>query len=167
MCFINLLHAGPAYNCVVYSQTVISSIAAVNGLPLCSSIAHTHGPVTRYVNLWVAHAPGMPGAFSQPPTSKDTASYRFWYASRHVRDARAVIHVGVSNPGGWESVPGACTTRSVTYLVTGPWVKRYSIQNLYGIYKLIRLMHRLDFRSTRWDSGLFIWYCRTNAFRFQ
>ena len=25
---------------------------------------------TRYVKLWVAHAPGMPGTFSPPPTSK-------------------------------------------------------------------------------------------------
>ena len=33
-----------------------------------------HGPLTRYVKLRVAHAPGMPGAFSQPPTSKETAS---------------------------------------------------------------------------------------------
>ena len=33
-----------------------------------------HGPHTSYVNLWVAHAPGMPGTFSPPPTSKETAS---------------------------------------------------------------------------------------------
>ena len=26
-----------------------------------------HGPLTRYVNLRVAHAPGMPGTFSPPP----------------------------------------------------------------------------------------------------
>ena len=32
-----------------------------------------HGSLTRYVNLWVAHTPGMPGAFSPPPTSKETA----------------------------------------------------------------------------------------------
>ena len=26
-----------------------------------------NGPLTRYVRLWVAHAPGMPGKFSLPP----------------------------------------------------------------------------------------------------
>ena len=29
-----------------------------------------HGPLTRYVKLWVAHAPGMPGTFFPPPTAK-------------------------------------------------------------------------------------------------
>ena len=31
-------------------------------------------PLTRYVTLWVAHAPGMPGTFSPPPTSKETVN---------------------------------------------------------------------------------------------
>ena len=34
----------------------------------------TYGPLTRYVQLRVAHAPGVPGTFSPPPTSKETAS---------------------------------------------------------------------------------------------
>ena len=33
-----------------------------------------NGPLTKYVKLPVAHAPGMPGTFSPPPTSKETAS---------------------------------------------------------------------------------------------
>ena len=33
-----------------------------------------HGPLARYVKLWVAHATGMPGTFSPPPTSKETAN---------------------------------------------------------------------------------------------
>ena len=33
-----------------------------------------YGPLTRYVKLRVAHAPGMPGTFSPPPISKETAS---------------------------------------------------------------------------------------------
>ena len=40
----------------------------------------------------------MPGTFSPPPTSKETACYRSRHASRHVRDARAVMHVGIANP---------------------------------------------------------------------
>ena len=31
-----------------------------------------HGPLTRYVKLRVAHAPGMSGTISPPPTSKET-----------------------------------------------------------------------------------------------
>ena len=57
-----------------------------------------HGPLTRYVKLRVAHAPGMPGTFPSPSKSKETASYRSRHASRHVRDARAVMHVGIDNP---------------------------------------------------------------------
>ena len=41
-----------------------------------------HGPLTRYVKLRVAHAPGMPGTFS---------------CITDVRDARAVMHVGIAN----------------------------------------------------------------------
>ena len=37
-------------------------------------LGHPHGPLTRYVKFWVAHAPGMPGTFSPPLTWKDTAS---------------------------------------------------------------------------------------------
>ena len=33
-----------------------------------------YGPLARYVKLRVAHAPGMPGAFSPRPTSKETAN---------------------------------------------------------------------------------------------
>ena len=54
------------------------------------------------------------------------------HASRHVRYARAVMHAGVANQrfslksGGGENVPGipgACATRSFTYLVRGPLVE--------------------------------------------
>ena len=52
------------------------------------------------------------------------------HASRHVRDARDVMHAGIANsrfplnlaagenvPG----IPGACATHKFTYLVRGPW----------------------------------------------
>ena len=32
---------------------------------------HHDGPLTRYVQLWVAHDPGMPGTFSPPPRVSD------------------------------------------------------------------------------------------------
>ena len=33
--------------------------------------AANHGPLARYVSLWVAHASGMPGTFSPPPLVSD------------------------------------------------------------------------------------------------
>ena len=57
-----------------------------------------HGPLTRYEKLWVAHALGMLGTFSSPPTSKEIASQRSRHASRYVRDARVVMQVGFANP---------------------------------------------------------------------
>ena len=57
---------------------------------------HLHyGPLTRYVKLRVAHAPGT---FSPPPTSKETDSYRSQQASWHVRDACSMMHVGIASP---------------------------------------------------------------------
>ena len=59
-----------------------------------------------------------------------TACKRSRHASRHVREARAVMHAGIANyrfhlksaagenvPG----IPGACATCNFTYLVRGPW----------------------------------------------
>ena len=60
-----------------------------------------NGPLTRYVKLRVVHAPGMPGTFSLPPTSMETASKRSRHASRHVRHAPVVMHVGIANPRRW------------------------------------------------------------------
>ena len=57
-----------------------------------------YGPLARYAKLRVAHAPGSPGTFSLPPTLKETASLQSRHASRHVRHARAVMHVGIAKP---------------------------------------------------------------------
>ena len=43
----------------------------------------------------------MPGTFSPPRTSKETASCRSRHASRHLRVARAVMHVGIAKPRWW------------------------------------------------------------------
>ena len=40
----------------------------------------------------------MPGTFFPPLISKETANYRSRHASRHVRHARAVMHVGITSP---------------------------------------------------------------------
>ena len=60
-----------------------------------------HEPLTRYVKLQVAHTPGMPGTFSPPLTSKETATERSRHASRHVRHTRTVMHVGIANRRWW------------------------------------------------------------------
>ena len=38
------------------------------------SLVGSNGPLTRYVKLRVAHAPGLPGTFFPPTTLKETAS---------------------------------------------------------------------------------------------
>ena len=48
--------------------------------------------------LRVVHALRLPVTFSPPPTLKETAIYRSRHASRHVRDARAVKHIGIASP---------------------------------------------------------------------
>ena len=55
-------------------------------------------PIARYGKLRVAHALGMPATFSPPTTSNETARLRSLHASWHIRDARAVMHVGIANP---------------------------------------------------------------------
>ena len=101
-----------------YRQFLIHVIPVVN--PTCISLQNLrtctyalyNGLLTRYVKLRVVHAPGMPGTFSPPPTSKETASWRSRHASRHMRHARAVIHVGIM-----PCIPSACETRTFTYLI--------------------------------------------------
>ena len=58
-----------------------------------------HGLLTRYATLWVAHAPGMPESFPRPrlqrkPLVNDPGMH-------HVRDARALMHVGIANLRWW------------------------------------------------------------------
>ena len=78
-----------------------------------------NGPLTRYVKLWVAHAPGMPGTFSPPPTSKETSGMHHGTCVTHVPWCMS----GSLTNGGGENVPGipgACATRNFTYLARGP-----------------------------------------------
>ena len=37
----------------------------------CTKRLKKHGPLVRYIKLWVAHAPGMPGTFSPQPRVSD------------------------------------------------------------------------------------------------
>ena len=92
-----------------------------------------NGALTRYVKLRVAHAPGMPGTFSPPLTSKGTAS------DPGMHHGTCVVHVpwcmsGSISRGDEENVPcipGASATRNFTYLARGP----LSVAHIAGNWK--------------------------------
>ena len=104
-----------------------SIVFILNHLPpiesYLESLKNCNGPLTRYVKLRVENAPGMPGTFSPPPTSKKPlisdpsmhhdmcVTYVPWHVS------------GSLTHGGGENVPDipfACATRNFTYLARGP-----------------------------------------------
>ena len=97
-----------------------------------TTIYCAHETLTRYVKLLVAHAPGMPGTISPPPTSMEIASNRFWYASCFLRDARAVMLVGIANPR-WQGIRSRLSRRmnNPPIYVSGkrPMRRRYDIKN--------------------------------------
>ena len=67
----------------------------------------------------------MPGTSPPPPISNETTSKRSRHASRHVRDARAVMHVGITYlrwRGKRSRHSRRMRTRSFAYLARGPWV---------------------------------------------
>ena len=54
--------------------------------------------VAVYVKLLVALGPGMAGTFFPATDLKEITRSRSRHASRHVRHARAALHVGIANP---------------------------------------------------------------------
>ena len=101
---------------------------------ISSSGLRLHGPLTRYVKLRVVHAPGMPGIFSPPPTSKEIAS------DLGMHHGTCVTHVPWSmseslTRGGGENVPGipgACAIRNFTYLTRGSSLPQAIFANVNG-----------------------------------
>ena len=66
---------------------------------------------------------GNAGLFPPPPTSKETVVSD---PGMHHGTSRAVMYGGIAIPRGRKnvpSIPGACATRNVRYLVRGPWTK--------------------------------------------
>ena len=62
--------------------------------------------------------------FPLQPISKESASYRSRHASRHVRHARAVMHVGIAYlrwRGKRSRHSRRMRTRNFAYLARGPW----------------------------------------------
>ena len=88
------------------------------------------GPLTRYAKLRVAHAPGMPGTFFSPPTSKKPL-----FSDPGMHHGTCVTHLswwmsGSLTRGGGENVPGiprACAIHNFTYLVRGPWGRLWGV----------------------------------------
>ena len=84
----------------------------------------TNGPLTRFVKLWVAHAPGMPGTFF----SRQRLQRKPLVSGPGMHHGKCVTHVpwcmsGSLIRGGEENVPGipgACATRDFAYLVRCP-----------------------------------------------
>ena len=82
-----------------------------------------HGPLTRYVKLWVAHEPGMPERFPRHRFQRKSL-----VSGSGMHHGTCVTHVpwcmsGSLTREGGENVPGipsACATRSFTYLARGP-----------------------------------------------
>ena len=65
-----------------------------NPVHLSTSSGPCNGPLTRYVKLRVAHAPGMPGTFPPPPRVIDPDMH---HGTCVTRNARAVMHAGLVN----------------------------------------------------------------------
>ena len=88
-------------------------------------VAWIHGPLTSYVKLWVAHAPGMPGTFSRHSLQRKPLVS---YPSMHY--ATCATHVPYCMSGSLTrenvpGIPGACGTRKFTYLARGPSRDRF------------------------------------------
>ena len=101
----------------IYSPCALAQLTEKN-------LDSLNGPLTRYVKLRVAHAPGMPGTFTPQPRVSDP----------YMHHGTCVTHVPWCMSGSftsgfvwsqwWGNVPGissACATRHSTYLVRGPW----------------------------------------------
>ena len=82
----------------------------------------SNGPLARYIKLRVAHAPGMPGTFSPPPRVSDPGMHSDTCVTHVPWCMPGSLTNGFLRSGGENvpSIPGACATRNVTYLVWGP-----------------------------------------------
>ena len=124
------------------------------GLSISFGLQVSHGPLTRYVKLRVAHAPGT---FSPPPTSKEFASLRY----RHARGT-CLTHVpwcmsGSLTRGGGENVPGipgAWTTRNFLYLVRNPWGRHDAFRITIPLWVKSTSDRWISFRKGQWFEAL-------------
>ena len=121
-----------------YRQAMVSSFIAM--VSCCMNCVACMGPLPDTQNCGLHwHALGMPGTFSPPPISKETASY----SDPGMHHGTCVSRVpwcmsGSLTRGGGENVPGipgACATRDFAYLVRGPWNELCNYCFLYRIWR--------------------------------
>ena len=103
------LGVGPGWG--MWLCPLLHSILADRSPPIRNSMGLL--PDTQNGGLRM-HRGGVPGPFSQPPTSKETTGVEHvpWCMPR------SLIRSGGENVTG---IPGACATRNFAYLVRGPW----------------------------------------------
>ena len=125
-----------------------SLVLQVSGRPLTiytpvwgNSNNRSHGPLNRHEILPVAHAPGLPGTFSPPPTSRKPL-----VSDPGMHHGTCVTHVSWFVSGSLTridgenvpDIPGACRTQTFAYLVRGPCsVARTMTIYWMGWYKYI------------------------------
>ena len=83
-----------------------------------------HGPLTRYVKLWVAHAPECRKRFPHHCELAIATFVTAGISASGVWRMLGSLIIGFFKVGGGENVPGnpgACATRNFTYLARGPW----------------------------------------------
>ena len=85
----------------------------------CHALSYSNRPLDRYVKLWVAHVPRMPGAF--PP-------HIGFKGNRQLVTPACIMARGEENVPG---IPGACAIRNLTYLVKDQWVGTDSAYTCY------------------------------------
>ena len=93
------------------------------------NLGRSNGPLTRYLKLPVAYAPGMSETFSPQRLKR-----RPQVSVPGMHHGTCVTHVpwcipGSLNRDGGENVPGilgTCAIRNITYLVRGPYTVCYS-----------------------------------------
>ena len=115
-----------------------------------------HASLTRYVNLWVSHASGMPGTFSPPPRVCDLDMHHGTWVAHAPWCMPGLLTGGVFQVCGGENVldlPGACTTHNFTrplqytfdtsiWVLHWPWKFYFTMTNrtkicLHGALKML------------------------------
>ena len=114
------------------------------------------GPLTRYVKLRMGCAWARNARNVFPDTLKETASYRPLHPSRYVRDARAVMHVGIVDLRGKRSRYSWCR-RNPQFYVSG---KRSMV--------LWRGFTRMSPGIQRWRyNSEFLFIKKTSSYRYR
>ena len=128
---------------------------------------YSHGPLARYVKLWVAHAPGMPGTFSPPPRVSDPDMHH----------GTCVTHVPWCMPGSlisyflWNRWRGKRSRhprrmRNPQFYVSGKRPMRWA-QQMFVEYIMPRMCLRWSWLFRLPFSNIWGCMCSTGPFEFR